>query len=161
VQARLLLLAASALAILATAGSGLASGRPARVKVGYVKALKARILVDARGRTLYMFTYDQPDRATCVGDSPAAGCQKAWPPLTTSGSPLAGKGLSAVLLGTTTRSDGLVQVTYNHHPLYHFAGYAGTPADRRPGDAHGQGFYSIWYVVSPKGNPVTRLLPPK
>jgi hypothetical protein len=56
------------------------------------------------------------------------------------------------MLGTTPRSDGQPQVTYNGHPLYTFTG------DQNPGDTSGQGvsaFGALWYVVSPAGNQVT------
>ena len=56
------------------------------------------------------------------------------------------------MLGTSPRSDGKAQVTYNGHPLYTFAG------DKNPGDTSGQGvnaFGGLWYAVSPAGNQVT------
>ncbi len=55
----------------------------------------------------------------CNDDS-AYHCSKAWPPATTSGDPVAGKGVNASLLGVVQREDGTTQVTYNHHPLYRF-----------------------------------------
>jgi predicted lipoprotein with Yx(FWY)xxD motif len=56
------------------------------------------------------------------------------------------------MLGTTTRSDGKTQVTYNGHPLYLFE------ADQKPGDATGQNvdaFGAKWYVLSATGDKVT------
>ena len=55
------------------------------------------------------------------------------------------------MLGTTKRSDGEAQVTYNGHPLYLFE------ADQKPGDATGQNvdaFGARWDVLSPAGNKV-------
>ena len=49
------------------------------------------------------------------------------------------------LLGTLTRDDGTVQVTYNGWPLYHFSG------DTAPGDTNGQGLEGVWFLVSPTG----------
>jgi predicted lipoprotein with Yx(FWY)xxD motif len=66
----------------------------------------------------------------------------------TNGAPQAGDGVNAALLGTTTRADGMTQVTYAGHPLYRFV------SDKKPGDATGQGlnaFGAPWYVVSPSG----------
>lgn len=77
------------------------------------------ILVDGKGRTLYLFEADKSTTSTCNG-----GCATAWPPLLTSGSPSVGGSAKSGLLGTSKRSDGKTQVTYHGHPLY---GYAETP----------------------------------
>jgi len=106
-----------------------------------------KILVDSQGRTLYLFAQDTGTKSTCSG-----GCATAWPPLRASGKPTAGGGVKASLLGTTPRSDGKPQVTYNGHPLY---GYQG---DSKPGDTNGQGingFGAPWYVLSAAGNEIT------
>ena len=104
------------------------------------------ILVDSKGRTLYLFTPDKHGRSACYG-----ACAKAWPPLT--GKPKASKGVSASKLGTITRKDGSTQVTYDGHPLYYFA------SDKKPGDTKGEelkGFGGEWYVVSPAGHEVEK-----
>jgi hypothetical protein len=70
----------------------------------------------------------------------------------TTGAPTAGGGAKASLLGTTKRSDGAKQVTYNRHPLYLFAG------DTASGQTTGQGstgFGAPWYVLAPGGNQIT------
>jgi predicted lipoprotein with Yx(FWY)xxD motif len=75
-----------------------------------------------------------------------------WPPVTAKGKPTAGDGVSASKLGTTKRSDGSEQVTYDGHPLYRYQG------DQSAGDANGQGltaFGAAWYVVSPAGSRIT------
>ena len=105
------------------------------------------ILVDSQGNTLYVFDKDTGTQSTCSG-----ACATSWPPLRADGKPTAGSGANASMLGTTPRTDGKPQVTYNGHPLYTFA------ADKGPGDASGQGvtaFGAPWYVISPDGNQVT------
>jgi predicted lipoprotein with Yx(FWY)xxD motif len=106
------------------------------------------ILVDGKGRTLYLFAADKTTTSTCTG-----ACAAAWPPaLAGSGKPTVGSGLTASMVGTTKRSDGTTQVTYAGHPLYYFSG------DMAPGQANGQNltaFGAKWYVVTPKGTPVT------
>jgi predicted lipoprotein with Yx(FWY)xxD motif len=100
-------------------------------------------LVDARGRTLYLWDADHGSASMCNG-----ACVQAWPPLTTTGTPKAGAGVKASLLGTTKRSDGSREVTYAGHPLYIFAGDSG------PGQTTGQGsngFGAPWWVVTPGG----------
>ena len=127
------------------------SGR-ATVKVALNKTLKKSILVDGKGRTLYLFTEDKAGKATCATADPR--CPKLWPALATVGKPLAGKGAKASLLGTTKGAGGVQQVTYNRHPLYYFAGITAGLGDRKPGDVNGQAFGGAWYVVSPKGTPI-------
>jgi predicted lipoprotein with Yx(FWY)xxD motif len=99
-----------------------------------------RILVDGRGRTLYLYTPDKGKTSVCYGK-----CAAAWPPLLTTGKPHAGKGTRAARLETTKRKDGSLQVTYHGHPLYYFV------EDERAGQTAGQGLGNVWYVLSPAG----------
>ncbi len=144
---------AIALLVAATAGCG-GSSSHGLVKVESNAKLKKSIVVDAHGQTVYMFVNDTNGHATCVGDLPAPGCGKIWPPLVAKGKLAGGKGIDASLLGTTKRSDGVTQVTYDRHPLYYFRGFSTTPADKKPGDVNGQGFYTTWFVLSPQGHPI-------
>jgi predicted lipoprotein with Yx(FWY)xxD motif len=141
----------SGLVLAATAaGSRTASSSQAVVKTAFNKSLKATILVDGAGRTLYLYASDPKNVSTCAAVDPT--CPKIWPAYT--GKPAAGPGVKASLLGKT--KDGK-QVTYNGHPLYHFAGAAGYGApDKKPGQANGQGLFHLWYVVSPKGTPIRK-----
>ncbi len=105
-------------------------------------------LVDQNGRTLYLFLNDTTSASTCNGS-----CAQAWPPLIVANQASAGPGVDQSLIGTTTRSDGSMQVTYNGHPLYYFN------KDTKAGDTNGQGvngFGNYWYVVSPAGNEITK-----
>ncbi len=114
-------------------------GAPAIVNVSQNTPLGA-FLVDSQGMTLYLYTKDTPNTSNCY-DS----CAAAWPPLLTDGSPTPGSGVDASLLGTTTRTDGSTQVTYNGWPLYYFTN------DKAPGDTTGEGIQNVWYVVTPEG----------
>lgn len=102
-----------------------------------------KVLVNSEGLTLYAFTQDSADSSACSG-----GCADFWPPLTIEGEPVAGEGVEASLLGTLTRADGSVQLTYNGLPLYTFS------EDAAPGDTNGQGVNGAWFVVSPAGEMV-------
>ncbi len=124
-------------------GSASAISGAALVNV-FQKPNFGRFLVDDKGMTLYLFTKDTPDTSNCYGS-----CAAAWPPLLTNGTPLAGPGVDATLLGATARTDGKTQVTYNHMPLYHFA------KDKQAGDITGQGVGGVWFVVSPRGRGMT------
>jgi predicted lipoprotein with Yx(FWY)xxD motif len=102
-----------------------------------------RILVDGRGRTLYLFAKDTHGKSACTGQ-----CAAFWPPLITSGKPLATAGARASLLGTIKRADGRLQVTYNQHPLYTFV------KDTRKSQTNGEAvnaFGANWYAVSAAG----------
>jgi predicted lipoprotein with Yx(FWY)xxD motif len=102
------------------------------------------VLVDSQHRTLYLFKADQGTKSACSG-----ACASAWPPLRTSGKPTAAGGAEASKLGTTPRSDGRPEVTYNGHPLYTYTG------DSKPGDVNGQGltaFGAAWFALSPSGS---------
>jgi predicted lipoprotein with Yx(FWY)xxD motif len=102
-----------------------------------------KILVGPNGRTLYDFVADKTMASTCYG-----ACASLWPPLTVTGTPKAGSGVRASLLGTTKRTDGTTEVTYNGHPLYYYAG------DSAAGDTTGQDinqFGALWYVLTANG----------
>jgi predicted lipoprotein with Yx(FWY)xxD motif len=103
-----------------------------------------QVLVDPKGLTVYLFLADKGTSSSCN----SASCVQYWPPVLTNGAPQPGAGVSAPLLGTTTRADGTTQVTYAGHPLYLFL------SDMKAGDVTGQGvnaFGAPWYVVSPSG----------
>lgn len=122
---------------------------PAGVKVAVAKTGLGRILVDGRGRTLYLFEKDQHGKSACTGK-----CAGFWPPLLTSARPLPGAGAKASLLGTTKRPDGRLQVTYNHHPLYTFV------KDTRKGQTNGEEldvFGAEWYAVSAAGASIAKM----
>jgi predicted lipoprotein with Yx(FWY)xxD motif len=112
---------------------------PAIVNAGQNTTLGS-FLVDSNGMTLYIYTRDTPGKSNCYG-----GCATNWPPLLTNGSPTAGTGVTASMLGTTTRADGTLQVTYNGWPLYYFIN------DKAAGDTTGEGVQSVWYVMTPAG----------
>ncbi|MFL5956113.1 MAG: hypothetical protein ACJ756_01550 [Solirubrobacterales bacterium] len=104
------------------------------------------VLTGPSGRTLYLFEKDKSRQSTCSGE-----CANDWPPLMASGKPAAGSGVKASMLGTTKRSDGKEQVTYNGHPLYYYEG------DKKAGQTAGQGidaFGAEWYVVGANGSKV-------
>jgi len=62
---------------------------------------------------VYSFSGDTSGSSACTG-----ACAVTWPPVLTSSSSGATKGLDASKLGSIKRSDGTVQVTYDNKPLY-------------------------------------------
>jgi predicted lipoprotein with Yx(FWY)xxD motif len=146
-------------ALAADVGVGGVTTSTATVKTSFNKKLHKTILVDSAGRTLYMFTSDLSGKDTiCTPTGPyGVECPTIWPPLTSAGAPHAGSGVNGALLNVYKRIDGKQQVTYNHHPLFYFHGDPNTPpGDKKPGDAHGEGFANEWYVLSPDGKPVRK-----
>jgi predicted lipoprotein with Yx(FWY)xxD motif len=140
--------ASLAIALIAIGSIDTASGSPktAGAKIDVARSRLGLMLVNARGRTLYLFEKDKGRSSTCY-----SACASYWPPVTTTGRPQAGRGVRAALLGTTKRRDKKVDVTYAGHPLYYFAG------DMKRGDTNGQGlkqFGAGWYVVSPAGRKI-------
>jgi predicted lipoprotein with Yx(FWY)xxD motif len=159
----LFLLPASLAAVLAVAGCGGGSNSnssgpsptatPAKTAsaataIDVRKTDLGRILVDAQGRTLYLFEADKNGKSACSG-----ACASAWPPVTTTGAALAGTGATKKLLGTTKRSDGTMQATYNGWPLYLYEG------DSAAGQTTGEGldqFGAEWYVLAPTGKKIEK-----
>jgi predicted lipoprotein with Yx(FWY)xxD motif len=151
---RLALLALAVL-LLGAAGASARTSSVAVVKSAVNGKLGTKILVDARGHTLYLFGSDTPTTTTCIND-PAYHCSKIWPPLLTTGAPKAGPGVKASLLRTLKRDDGGTQVTYGGHPLYTLKGGSGIAGDAKAGDVNGQGLLGIWWVLSPSGKKIAK-----
>src|SRR6195256_4689459 len=151
-QSKLLVNGVAAIALLAVSCGGstpsTAGTTPSPAATGEkiavaTNAKLGQILVDESGMTVYLFVADSGTASTCY-----TSCAAIWPPVLTDGAPQAGTGVQASLLGTTTRTDGKVEVTYAGHPLYYFI------KDKAPGDVTGQainGFGALWWVLSPSG----------
>jgi predicted lipoprotein with Yx(FWY)xxD motif len=143
------LAAAIACALAATgAAAARVAHRASSTTLSSEKVKLGKVIDTSGGRALYMFTRDSRGRSSCSGR-----CAAAWPPLIASGRVVVarGSGLNPKLVGKTRRSDGRLQVTYDHHPLYMFSG------DRGRGQTKGEGAHAFggsWYLVSPSGRAV-------
>jgi predicted lipoprotein with Yx(FWY)xxD motif len=124
------------------------------VTTGTVSGL-GTVLVDGKGITLYLYATDkqgQPSRCYDI-------CAVQWPPLVLPPGVTrseAGPGISSALLGTSPRTDGTTQITYNGWPLYLW------PPDRAPGMATGQALTNaggLWYVLTPAGKAIVTSAP--
>jgi predicted lipoprotein with Yx(FWY)xxD motif len=125
----------------AAGGTSTSASSGSTVKVAN-SAQYGSILVDAQGNTLYLFDQDTGKTSACTG-----ACIAAWPALTVTGSPTAGAGVTASLLGTAQQADGSMQVTYNGHLLYLFSG------DGAAGDTTGEGVNGF-FVISSTGDKI-------
>jgi predicted lipoprotein with Yx(FWY)xxD motif len=100
-------------------------------------------ITTASGHTLYLFRADHGTTSACYGQ-----CATYWPPLLTTGKPVASGRVKSSLLGMTKRKDGKMQVTYKGHPLYTFL------LDKKAGQTAGEGsknFGASWYALAPSG----------
>jgi predicted lipoprotein with Yx(FWY)xxD motif len=140
------ILAALASAVVPAAASEAAGAKGPVVSTATTSL--GRILVDARGHTLYLFGKDHNAKSACSG-----ACAAAWPPLIATAKPRAGAGARASRLGTTRRADGRLQVTYNRHPVYTFV------KDTKKGQTNGEGltaFGATWDALSAAGAKVVK-----
>jgi predicted lipoprotein with Yx(FWY)xxD motif len=150
---------AAALALLALAacgsstyGGGSSSGTSSSSGAAASHAVLAtansdlgRIVVDADGRTVYVFDKDTAGSGSsaCTGD-----CAAKWPPVAATSGDLPVDGVTGKV-GTITRADGSKQVTLEGMPLYLYAG------DSHAGDVTGQAVGNLWWAVSPAGTKIT------
>jgi predicted lipoprotein with Yx(FWY)xxD motif len=116
------------------ASTGAATVKTAETSIGTV-------LVDAEGKTLYLYANDQ-GTTSAVPSAVLA----AWPPLVASGTPVAGDGVDGSKLETVQQPDGQTYVIYNGHPLYTFTG------DASAGQTNGHKLGNVWYALTPAGD---------
>jgi len=134
------------------AGSIARSATRASATVSLHKTALGMVLATANGHTLYLFGKDRNGKSACSGS-----CSQFWPPLLSSSKPTAGPGVRASLLGTTKRSNGSLQVTYDKHPLYSYT------LDKQAGQAKGEGVFAFgatWYGLSAKGAAIVKSAAP-
>jgi len=105
-----------------------------------------KVLFGPSGKVVYVFGADRGSTSHCYGV-----CASAWPPLLTTGAPVAGAGVQARLLGTTKRKNGALQVTYNRHPLYYYSADKVGKVMCQHAVMHG----GLWLVIKPNGQPNT------
>jgi len=95
---------------------------------------KGKVLVDAKGMTLYTWDRDTtPGKSGCNGQ-----CATNWPPLLVSGDAKDAGNWTVVV-----RDDGAKQWAYKGKPLYYWKD------DKKAGDVEGDNRNNIWHVVAP------------
>lgn len=100
------------------------------------------MLFDSKDQAIYIWQLEDSTTAACYGD-----CAKEWPPVLTNGTPVATGEVNSQLLGTTKRTDGTTQVTYNGHPLYFYA-------HEKAGEVkchNVRSYGGLWWVIQPNG----------
>lgn len=144
----LLIVGVTAVVVFVVVGAAIAAAKPSTrsATVTTARTGLGRIIVDGRGRSLYLFEKDRQGRSACSGL-----CATYWPPLLTNGKSIAIAGAKPSLLGSIRRADGSRQVSYAGHALYFFSG------DTKRGQTNGEGlqdFGAGWYVLTPSGKKI-------
>jgi predicted lipoprotein with Yx(FWY)xxD motif len=125
----------------AAPASGTARHAVGKISVGSTSA--GKVLVDAKGMTLYAFASDSRGHSACTGS-----CLQYWPAAPGSDAKSGATAAVTAHLGTIKRSDGSSQLAVNGYPVYTYSG------DTKPGQDNGQGLNlsgGLWWVVSPNG----------
>lgn len=97
-----------------------------------MKTSLGKVLVDAKGMTLYTFDKDTKGKSNCYGE-----CAEYWPPATASASDKPTGDLTII-----KRDDGTLQWADDGKPLYTFKN------DTKPGDVKGDKKNNVWHVVT-------------
>lgn len=129
--------AASTPAAAATTAATKASGTTG-AEVAVAESSLGKILVDAKGFTLYTFKNDVAGN----GKSAAEGLTAAWPPFSLAAAPSNVAGATGAW-AMFTRADGKMQVTYKGMPLYYFIN------DKAAGETKGDKVGDVWFVAVP------------
>ena len=120
---------AAMLTLALTGGAMAQANGPANV----AETSKGKVLVDAKGMTLYTFDKDADGKSACNGP-----CAANWPVFTATST------ATPVGWSTITRDDGAKQWAYKGKPLYTFA------KDEKPSEVKGDGFLNgAWHVATP------------
>ncbi len=114
-------------------GNNLALGLDSNATLG-------KYLIAYNGMTLYTYSKDTTEASTCYDK-----CAQNWPPYLVGAEDNVNNVKLGVngKVGSTLRTDGGIQVTYNGHPLYFYV------KDAESGDTTGQNVGSVWFVVKP------------
>jgi predicted lipoprotein with Yx(FWY)xxD motif len=109
-------------------------------------ALGARVVVNAKGRTLYALSPETAHHLLCKSHE----CLLAWPPLTVPSRTTRLKDGAGVhgRLALLRRTNGVLQVTLNGMPLYRFSGDTGRAQDNGQGI---ESFGGTWHAVLATG----------
>ncbi len=120
----------------------------AHIKIS--STLAGQVLTNGRGYVLMMFPREENSLKLCIR---IKSCMTDWPPVTTTGRPVAGPGVDVNLLATTPYKGKLKAVTYAGWPLhtYKFAYSAQTSVI----DIGIKQFGGQWDALGPAGQLIT------
>jgi predicted lipoprotein with Yx(FWY)xxD motif len=155
---------AGALGLPALAGTATASSTGTVISTANTAYGKALVVGSGKwaGYSLYFITSDHGTTFGCTSTpvktaigkllctGPSSDKKAEWPAITTTGSPVAGTGVTQSLLGTVERSFG-EQITYAGHPLYLFGSQPGKVTGEEWDEPGLPPWHGIWYLMAPTG----------
>ncbi|MBE2320779.1 hypothetical protein DVA67_032770 [Solirubrobacter sp. CPCC 204708] len=121
---------------------GAASASAAGTRISVSSSEFGPMLWGPKRQAIYVFQRDRFKQTRCYGE-----CAEAWPPVYTTGKPVAGTGARESLLGTIRRRDGRRQVTYRGRPLYYYAHEDAGQVRCHNVDLNG----GLWWVIGADG----------
>ena len=140
------IVAAAVLLVGLSTASGASDSASHGTAVSTAKTDLGIVIVNSRGRTLYLFEKDKRRHSACFH-----ACATYWPPLLAHGKLVAKGKAKHSLLGTIKRGNGTRQVTYAGHPLYTYK------LDTKRGETSGEGstlFGAGWDALRPSGKKI-------
>jgi predicted lipoprotein with Yx(FWY)xxD motif len=109
------------------------------LSLGVTGRRNGEYLIGYTGMPIYTYSRDKGTQSTCYGD-----CALRWPPyIVGAKDDLGPKAGVDGKVGTTTRSDGNLQLTYNGRPLYFYS------ADKDDKPPAGHKVNGLWRLVRP------------
>ncbi len=125
-------IAAAAFLVVGLTGAALAAA-PQSAPAHAVTSGHGKMLVDAKGNTLYTYDKDTPGKSDCT-----LLCAAAWPPLMVQKGEKAGAGWTVI-----TRANDAKQWAYKGAPLYTYR------LDVKAGATTGDGVGGEWHLAKP------------
>jgi predicted lipoprotein with Yx(FWY)xxD motif len=151
----------------ASAGAAAAQGSAVAVLKGPWGPMLIAGSGQSAGTALYFVTSDNGTSYGCTTAKVSLGhgqpyqCTGAetdhnaeWPAYTTTGTPVAGPGVSQSMLGEVARPGIGEQVTYDGHPLYLFDNVPGLPGGEGWDEPTLPPVHGAWWLLSPSGIPL-------
>jgi predicted lipoprotein with Yx(FWY)xxD motif len=131
------------LAMVAGCASSEEDSDPAGARLETAPTEFGPVITDQDGHTLYLLLTDRRSAPTCIEE-----CTGLWAPAEYREGMSALGDVDASLIGSVTREDGLIQLTYNSWPLYRYRG------DAQRGDIEGHGQLNVWFAIGAAGEAV-------
>lgn len=128
--------------------TGVAHAGRAHIRIGHT--LAGQVLTNKAGYVMMVFPRELNSLKLCIG---IKSCMTDWPPVTTTGPPVAGPGVDPYMLGTEPYMGRLLAVTYDGWPLHTYR--FNFSAQNSVLDIGIRQFGGQWVALDPAGGFVT------